>query len=287
MGRKNIPPAMFWLVILLAFFLFSSLWGFYISIRPPKIVSTISPKDLGLDYQEVSFASEDNITLRGWFIPARGTTTAKTIIALHGYPADKGNILPAMAFLAQNFNLFLFDFRYLGESSGSYSTAGAQETKDLLGAIAFLKSRGIREVGVWGFSMGGAVALMGAPKAAEIKAIVSESSYARLDLMAPALFRIPVVRYPLGWLTSLWARLFLAIDLKSVSPKDAANHLKIPVLIIHSKSDPVISFDHALMLQESLKNNPRAEFWLRENLLHGELGSEYQNRIGGFFEKHL
>jgi uncharacterized protein len=275
------------LLIITALFLILSLWGFYISIKPPKIVSTISPKDLGLDYQEVSFPAEDNVILRGWLIPARKATTGKTIIALHGYPADKGNVLPAIAFLAQTFNLFLFDFRYLGESSGSYSTVGAKETNDLLGAIAFLKSRGLQEFGVWGFSMGGAVALMAAPKAPEIKAVVSESSYARLDLMAAALFNIPLLKHPLGWLTGVWGRIFLGIDLKDVSPMNAASKLRIPVFIIHSTSDSVISFDHALMLKDSLRHNAKAELWLRDNLRHGELGSDYRTRIGAFFDQHL
>jgi dienelactone hydrolase len=37
---------------------------------------------------------------------------------------------------------------------GNYSTAGATEVEDLLAALRFLKGRGIKEVGVWGFSMG-------------------------------------------------------------------------------------------------------------------------------------
>jgi len=278
---------MFALAIIVIFFVFASLWGFYISVKPGKIVSRITPKDLGLHYEEVSLVTEDNITLRGWFIPQEQASTGKTIIALHGYPADKGNILPAIAFLSQRYNLLLFDFRYLGESGGSHSTVGAEETRDLRSAIAYLRSRGVKEVGVWGFSLGGAVALMTAPHTPEIKAVVSESSYAQLDLMVPALYTIPVLRYPLGWLTALWARIFLGVDLKNVSPKDSARNLKIPVLIVHSRGDHLISFQHALLLQEALKDNHRAEFWFHEDLLHGQLAAEYQKRITDFFKRNL
>src|SRR3970040_1993558 len=82
--------------------------------------------------------------------------------------------------LHEDFNLLLFDFRYLGKSDGSYSSAGAKEVEDLLAAIRFLKGRGIKKVGVWGFSMGGAVALMAIEKAPEIRAVISEPSIARL-----------------------------------------------------------------------------------------------------------
>src|SRR3970282_2554644 len=99
-------------------------------------------------YEAGAFRPAHGLTLRGWYIPA-ARTTEKTLILLHGYPADKGDILPALAFLHEDFNLLLFDFRYLGESEGSYSSAGAKEVEDLLAAIRFLKARGLEQVGVW------------------------------------------------------------------------------------------------------------------------------------------
>lgn len=268
------------------FFLFTSGLGAYISVRPPKIISKVTPKDLGLNYEEVSFITKDKLTLSGWFIPSQ-INPAKTIILLHGYPADKGNILPVLSFLNETYNLFLFDFRYLGRSEGKYSTAGAKETEDLLAAIRFLKSRGIEEVGVWGFSMGGAVALMATSKAPEVKVIVSESSYASLDLMALELYRIPILRYPMGYLTWLWAKIFLGIDIEKISPVESAKDLTIPVLVVHSTNDNVIPFSHALLIKKALRNNPRAEFWFSENLFHGQLSEEYQKRIGDFFKRNL
>lgn len=285
---KNIfNKTMIILFLILLFFLVTSFWGFYSSIRPPKIISDITPRDFGLDYEEVTFVTNDNITLDGWFIPHQEGLKVKTVILLHGYPADKGDILPARAFLNQKYNLFLFDFRYLGQSGGNYSTAGAKEVEDLLAAIRFLKSRGIEEVGVWGFSLSGAVALMTAAKTPEIKAIVSESSYARLDLMTYQLYRIPLLRYPLGFFTSLWAKIFFNINLKEVSPMDAARKLDIPILLIHSKNDRVIPFSHALLLKQALQGNPKAEFWFKEELIHGQPGKEYQEGIMDFFERSL
>lgn len=82
------------------------------------------------------------------------------------------------------------------------------EILDLLAAIHYLQSRHIHEVGVWGFSLGGAAALMTAPLAP------AESSYARLDWMAYDFYRIPFLKYPLGELTRLWGLLFLHYDIK-------------------------------------------------------------------------
>lgn len=264
-----------------------SLWGFAVSVRPPKIVSQMTPQDLGLEYEEVALRTRDGLSLHGWFIPHKERERAKTLILMHGYPADKGDILPGFSFLSRGYNLLLFDFRYLGRSEGRYSTLGARETEDLVSAIRFLKTRGIQEVGVIGFSMGGAVALMTAPQAPEIKALVAEASYARLDLMAHELYRIPLLRYPLGFLTGLWARAFLGTRLRDVSPLEAARKIRIPVLIIHSADDETIPFSHALLLQQALAHNPRAEFWFKESSPHGGLGSDYSRRLQEFFEKNL
>jgi uncharacterized protein len=273
-------------LIVFSFLVIVSLWGFYSSIRPPKFISSLTPRDLNMAYEAVSFRTADGLTLRGWYIPA-AQTSEKTVILLHGYPADKGNILPALAFLHEDFNLLLFDFRYLGESEGSYSTAGAKEVEDLLAAIRFLKSRGIKEVGVWGFSMGGAVALMAMEKAPEIRAVISESSYASLAQMALELFPIPVLNYPIAYVVGFWAKLFLGIDLRKVSPVQSIRNTTVPILLIHSSADAVIPFSHARQLQEALANNATAEFWFNEGFAHGQLGSDYQTRLNNFFNKNL
>jgi dipeptidyl aminopeptidase/acylaminoacyl peptidase len=273
-------------LIVFSFLVVTSLWGFYSAIRPPKIISALTPRDLKMGYEEVSFRTADGLTLRGWYIPS-AQATEKTLVLLHGYPADKGNILPALAFLHEDSNLFLFDFRYLGESEGSYSTVGAKEVEDLLAAIRFLQSRGIKEVGVWGFSMGGAVALMAIEKAPEIRAVISESSYASLARMALELFRIPLLNYPIAYLVGFWAKLFLGIDLREVSPVEKVRNTTVPILLIHSSADAVIPFSHAQSLKEALAKNSNAEFWFNEGFAHGQLGSDHRTKVKNFFYKHL
>ena len=139
-------------------------------------------------------------------------------------------------FLSEKYNLFLFDFRYFGRSGGTYSTAGAKEVEDLNAAVQFLKSRGVQEVGVWGFSMGGAVALMAAPQRPEIKAVASEASYASLNLMALELYRIPILKYPLAYLTSFWAKIFLGIDLKKFPRPKVLKYSLFPYLLSTQKT---------------------------------------------------
>jgi dipeptidyl aminopeptidase/acylaminoacyl peptidase len=271
---------------IILFLLLLSLWGFYSAIRPFKITSSITPKNLNIPFEEVTFSTKDNIELRGWFIPS-DKPNAKTIILLHGYPADKGNILLSRIFLHKNYNLLFFDFRYFGESAGSYTTVGKNEILDLLAAIAYLQSRGIHEVGVWGFSLGGSVALMTAAQSPAIKAVIAESSFARLDWMSYEYYRIPLLRYPLGQLTRLWAWLFLRYDLSSVAPANIIQKLKIPILLIHSEQDDVISYRHALLLQKALKQDPYVETIFIKNNSHGMPFENYEKTIENFWNKNF
>jgi dipeptidyl aminopeptidase/acylaminoacyl peptidase len=263
-----------------------SLWGFYLAIRPFKITSDITPSSFNIPYESVSFETSDHVRLKGWFIKCN-KPNAKTIILMHGYPADKGNILPATLFLHQHYNLLYFDFRYLGESDGHYSTIGKDEVKDLQAAIRFLRSRNISEVGIYGFSLGGAVAIMAAPSSPEVKAIVTVSSYARLDWMARDYFQIPLIKYLLGDLSRIWGLLFLQYDINAVSPALYAREIKIPVLIMHSRDDNLVTFDHALLLQESLKNNPHTETIFYNGGDHGELVKNHNAIVTRFFDNYL
>lgn len=278
--------AMLIFISFLGFLLFVSLWGFYFAVRPMKIVSAVTPKDFGVTYETVSFRTKDNVLIRGWFIP-NSSSNAKTIILLHGYPADKGDILSSRIFLHQSYNLLFLDFRYLGESGGSYSTVGKNEVFDLLAAIDYLNTRGIFEVGVWGLSMGGAVALMAAAKTTAIKAVVAESAYARLDWVISEYYHIPLLRYPLAELTRFWAWLFLGYRVNEISPANEVEGLKIPILLIASKQDNVISFRHALLLQQALHHDPHLKVVFVEDLKHGETVEDYQQLIKHFFDENL
>jgi dipeptidyl aminopeptidase/acylaminoacyl peptidase len=270
----------------LVFIMFLSLWAFYLGIRPLRITSQITPKTFGVNYESVQFKTADHLLIKGWYIPNKNPQ-AKTIVLLHGYPADKADILPSRLFLHKNYNLLFFDFRYFGESEGYYSTIGKKEVLDLQAAIQYLKNRGISSVGVWGFSLGGAVALLTAAKTPEIKAMVAEAPFARLDWMADDYYPIPGLNYLISQFLKFWSWIFLNMDVNSVNPFQEIEQLKIPILLIYSKSDQVIKFKHALLMQKTTKMNPYIKFIIVNGKRHGEPIENYQEVINHFFEQNL
>jgi dipeptidyl aminopeptidase/acylaminoacyl peptidase len=272
-------------ILILIWIVGVSFYAFYISVRPRRFRNGIGPANFGLKYEEVTFKTEDGITLKGWFIPCEGKKA--TVIVCHGYPFDKGNILPSSLFLHREYNLFLFDFRAMGESEGKYTTVGYHERKDLLAAVDYLKSRGIEEMGALGFSLGGAVILMA--NSPDIKAVVSDSSYATLDLMIHSLFRhYHFLRYPFVFTVKLLSRMVLKFDTSSVSPVDTIKEVKSPVFLIHGERDSQIPVKNAYLLHKAAS---KSELWIVPGADHGEAQTlepmEYEKRILEFFKEKL
>jgi len=274
------------LIFIALFLIMFSLFAFYISIHPPKIITYLEPSDLGLKYEDISFKSTDGVKLSGWFIPNNKTKTA--IIVMHGYPADKANLLGIAKFLAKDFNVFLFDFRSFGQSEGRYTTAGCLEKNDLLGAIQYLeKEKNLAKIGLYGFSMGGAVALMASHK--NVKAIVADSAYAELRHIVQHMHRIFFVfKYPLAYLTKIYGLLFLKINIDDASPANNIKNLEVPILLIHAEKDSQIPASEAYLLHDA---NKKSELWIVGNADHGMSHSvnpeKYEKRVAGFFKENL
>ena len=274
------------LVFVVIWLILVSLLTFYISIRPAKMITNLLPSDFGLKYEEVAFKSTDGIKLNGWFLPNNKTKSA--IIVMHGYPAEKGDLLGIAIFLSKEFNVFLFDFRYFGKSEGSYTTAGYLERNDLLGAIKYLqKEKNITKMGLYGFSLGGAVALSANHQ--NVKSIVTDSTYSKLSSIIERSYRaFFIFKYPLTYLTKLYGKLFFGIDISEASPVDSIKNTKVPILLIHAEKDSEIPVKEAYLLKEA---NPKAELWIVKDADHGMSYAsnveKYEEKVVGFFKDNI
>ena len=270
------------------FILFLSFWGFWQATHPPKITSNLTPKDLDWEFEEVSLKTSDGLKLAAWFIPTNNQTD-KAIIILHGYPADKSDLLYWASFLKERYNLFFFDFRYFGKSEGSYTSLGFHERKDVLAAIEFLKNRGMNKIGLMGFSFGGSVALITLPQTDNVDAVVADSAFANLDLMGKTYYgNTPFLQKPLTALTKIYGGLIYGIDANEVAPELAVKTVETPIFIIASRQDETVLVENAERLKEALKDNKNAQVWIYDRGKHGELGGKaYQEKILGFFEKNF
>ncbi|MCI0483701.1 MAG: alpha/beta hydrolase [candidate division NC10 bacterium] len=267
-------------------FLFATV-QFVLAIHPLKFHSNITPLHLKLPYEDVRFPTADGLTLRGWYIP--GARPKGTIIVTHGYPADKGDLLPLAQFLHPRYNLFLFDFRFFGQSEGGMTTLGYREQEDLKAAIRYLRGRGEKTIGGLGFSLGAAVLLLA--EDADLKGIVADSSFADMERMVEAVYSyLPgVTKAPVVWLIRSYASL-LGVDLGEIAPRRAITRAGQPILIIHGAGDRQIPVEHARLLYEAAPPG-RAELWIIEGASHGGTYArdpkKYREKVLAFFGEVL
>jgi pimeloyl-ACP methyl ester carboxylesterase len=270
-----------WALAVAAGFLLASLASFWLAVRPPRLVIPYAPRDFRLSVEEVTIVTDDGLRLAGWLAPRPG---APAVILLHGYPAEKADMLPLAAALAPRFTVLLYDQRYFGRSEGRATTLGFRERADLRRAVDLLAARGFAPVGVFGFSLGGAVALLAAAEDPRIRAVAAYAPFADLRLLGEELYAwLWLAKRPFVGMLRVWSRAAFGADITRPSPEEVAARLTIPVLLVASRDDEQIPFAHAERLRAALAGNPRAEFDLDARGRHGALGPDFAARLERFF----
>ena len=268
-------------------FLGASFLGFWSMIHPPKFTLEQKPADFNLPAEEIAITTEDNIKLSAWLIESE-TANKKAVILMHGYPAEKAEMLFIASTLYPNFTTLLLDLRYFGKSGGSSTSLGLKERKDLSAVLDFLEQKGYEKIGAFGYSLGGAIGLMAAAEDQRINAVSAYAAFSDYKTIGEETYSfLWILKKPLVSLIMLWGELAFKESLTETTPLNAAKTLTIPTLIIHNKTDDQISFSHAKSLQQALKNNPQAEFYFSDTGLHNDPPPDFEARIKDFFKANL
>jgi hypothetical protein len=215
-------------------------------LKPPVPAAAAAPDTEGLEYETVRFRSMDNRVVEGWIIPCRRTRPLWIILS-PGFRSGRA-VWPDGQGLSLIRRLNEHRFSVLALEYNRFP-----DTRDLLGAVRYLKELDpSAEIGVLGWAEGGSTALCAAAQSDRILYVVADSPYADqknyLSQRLPAWSRLP--RNP--WTpAALWIYRFRnGIDWNGASPFEAVKSLKIPVLILVTDKNPVISTDEGFLLEE-------------------------------------
>ena len=273
-------------------------WGSSLILHPPRMSAlSVFPEHFGLPYERVSFPTQDGLELKGWFVPSR-TGDTRTVLMCHGWGDNKGELLAETYFLnsAGGFNLFYFDHRSHGESGGEFTTIGCLEVLDFRAAMAYLRQHRpqcLSRLGVFGLSMGAAVAAMAAHECREIKAVALESPFTdyRQVVRRWSWNHLRVPYFPL-MMAALWMlrRRVGRDDVDTYSPVRFVSRLAPrPVLVIGGDADRLMSPDDVGELFAAVQE-PK-ELWMVPGASHGKCreaaGAEYDRRLIDFYGKWL
>ncbi|MGA9117482.1 MAG: alpha/beta fold hydrolase [Bacteroidota bacterium] len=255
--------------------------------------SPLHPRDAGLPSEELTLTTAEGIPLSCWLISrpdARGT-----VIYLHGVSECKIVGLPVAALLyRRGYNVFLYDARRHGDSGGSYCTYGFYERHDAGRVMDYLSAREdfpLGRIGLFGSSMGAAVALQVAACDARVAAVIAESGFATLHTIFDD-YQKRVIRLPWHYLRNIVIRRseYIAhFKAAAVSPLAAVEKITVPLFILHGTADTLIRPEYSA--QVYARARPPKELWLIPGARHDNIaqvgGTEYAERVAAFFDAHL
>ena len=236
--------------MLLSFFvvIFVAYWGLGVILyvmQPTFLYSPVrdvsyTPDELGLDFENVEFKTDDGLRLNGWYIPVENSQY--TVLFCHG---NGGNIMHRLdsinLFYKLGLSCFIFDYRGYGESEGRTTEEGTY--LDAMAAYEWLteeKKISSDDIIVFGRSLGGSIAAQLATKV-NARALIIESTFT-------SYIDIGKKFYP--YMPVCW---FARFSYRTI---DYVKDVRCPVMFIHSRNDETVPFVFGLELYEAA-NEPK------------------------------
>lgn len=229
---------------------------------------------VGLPYSSITFPSVNgNSKLDGWFIPAHSD---RTVIFSHGYGGNREELWVPLYDLArelhlQNYNVLMFDYGYVQPGNERIMTGGIQESKELLGAIKYVKHLSNGPIYIWGFSMGAGTALQAAlQNGADISGMILDSTF----LLNPdTLYHnmkqvVNVPKFPSLPLVRLFFPLLNGVSLHEVPYKKVTSTAySMPIYFIHGTEDSRAPYE---MVEDIYKEQKDAlsKLWILPKAQH-------------------
>jgi fermentation-respiration switch protein FrsA (DUF1100 family) len=250
----------------------------------PQKQTYVTPQMLHIKSEDVYFHS-DNYVLHGWWLHANQPPKG-TILFLHGNAENISTHIASVYWLpAQGYDVFMFDYRGYGLSTGEPDLPGIH--RDYAAALDYLFHRSganTKNVFVFGQSLGAAVVLVGtdtSPYKSRLRAVITEGAFTSYRRVAREMFG----RVWFTWLFQWPLSLTINDDYRPID--HIAKISPTPVLLIHSEQDEVIPFHNAIELYAAARE-PKT-LWVLKNVrhIHAFNYSENRKKLVEYLQQHL
>jgi dipeptidyl aminopeptidase/acylaminoacyl peptidase len=260
-------------------------------MRPTDNKSIPRPDDFDINYEKITIRTSDNLILRGYLIRADSAKQKGTIILTHGIRAYKEHFLPLSKILSDSgYNSILMDLRAHGESDGKYCTFGYLEKQDLIILIDSLYQivNLSKNIGIWGQSMGGAVAILTLASDKRLKFGIIESTFSDFRIIVHDYIK-HFVGFDVPFLSNYLvfrAERIAHFDAEQVVPSNSATHITQPILMVHGNEDDRINIKYGLINFRNLASSNKQFLEYPANHLNvwSVGGEEYFKKVISFID---
>ncbi|MBI5664896.1 MAG: alpha/beta hydrolase [Nitrospirae bacterium] len=193
-----------------------------------------TPRDIGLDYEDLFITTRDDVLVSGWYIPSQ--SPRGTFIFSHGNGGNISHRLEKIRmFHDLHVNVLIFDYRGYGMSKGSPSEEGLYlDVEAVYDYLVNEKKVPPQKIIGYGESLGGAVIIDLAGKH-KLGGIILEGSFTSIQDMAKKYFPfVPSFIYK-----------------TSFNAMEKIGRVKSPTLHFHSTTDEIVPYDLGRKLFDS------------------------------------
>jgi alpha-beta hydrolase superfamily lysophospholipase len=267
----------------------------YAIIRPGRVHLDSTPADYDVAFEKLKLQTSDTIKLVGYHIPSNTKETRGVLILVHGVGGCKEHFVALGARLSKmGIASYLFDERAHGESGGEYCTYGFYEKNDIRNIVDLIK-REYPElpIGIWGNSLGGAVALQALEIDKRLEFGLIESTFTNLhDITFDYKKRIlkgigirAISNYALKRAGEI-----ANFDPGLVQPLASVKNIEQPIFMAHGDQDYHISFEYGKALFNNLKTTNKTWYRVKGGThvnMSKQGGEEYRNALFNFVERNV
>ncbi len=263
----------------------------YVAIKRPHTHQRFDKTNFNTE--KLNLRTNDSLSLNTFLL--RPKQEAKgTIILLHGIGSSHGRFrFFAPMLLDWGLNVVIFDMRAHGKSEGSYCTFGYYEKYDVQRLLDILEQKNIKQpIGVFGSSLGGAVALQTLAIDKRLEFGVIESTFDTYENVALE-YGEDIIQFRSPFLTRhilKKAGEIADFDPFSIKPVESCAEIDVPILMSHGSKDNRIPVSFGLKNFNALKTNEK--IWelvdgANHHTVHKKGGAVYFEKMKAFIFRQL
>ena len=275
MIQLRVMSSSFWFYILLPVAIYGGISAllyfsqegmiFYPDLPGREVQAT--PENIGLSFEEIFLTTEDNVRLHGWFIPAQ--SSSRVVLFFHGNAGNISHRLDTIRlFHSMGLGTMIIDYRGYGRSQGKISEQGTYyDAEAVWRYLTDERKIPAKNIVIFGRSLGGSIAAYLASRK-PAGALIVESAFISVPDMAAKIYPIFPVR---------------VLSRYEYSTEKYVKAVSCPVLIVHSRDDDIIPFEHGQQLFAS-SNKPKSFLEIRGGHNEGFFvnGKLYRDGLQGF-----
>lgn len=236
-------------------------------------------------------ATDDGLKLQAYLTYSKQKKDKGTVILLHGIRSWKENFAEMSQSLAkQGYNAVALDLRAHGQSEGTYCTFGVNEKQDVKLLIDEIIKEGLNSnIGVWGQSLGGAIALQSLAHDPRLKFGIIESTFSDFSTIVH-----DYIGYHTGVSIEILSEFLMwragkigGFNPSAAVPAKSCNAITQPVLMVHGDEGQRIAIEYGKINYNELSSSDK-EFVTVQGANHLNVwnvgGSRYRNKVSEFLK---